>query len=618
MVFITPPSTPQSEDSTNEVHSAHAVPPAASEPTFLGLGDTLVEISDNQTPTLSQAQQGQDEQTVATEEVEQEVTEYVAPEPEVARFVLPRGAAVWITGVSLSLTIGLALYAATTGSSTKESAQSANEQVSELPSEPTLEPVADPPSDLDGTTPVSVETIVEAEAEAPVLSEEDFTLPEPPANSANEELKEQEIAPAANQVVDPIEIEQPELATDYINAPTSSDPLDYDPTAFDMALIDSAEASAPSETVSHTTNRPVSEAETIAMLPRENVRKQATKLTILERYPSKLSAEENLANPLPEVDLKQIPLSDAMGLFTNLTGTPVSTSPAALRYAAIDANQKIDIQGVGIPVADILNEALAPARLSLSIEGQHGLVVRDGVESESTVTHKLDDLLKRDEQASLTDDHRKLIQAYSDKPIKLDGEGNLPLTQPKRQQFDLLILAERIRLARGLPTTSKYPKRLLSIEPLYAQLAPILERQTTFNFVSATRFGALIDHLSQATGLTVLVDWPTLADVGLSPNTTMTALADNCTWNEAMDGLLGALQLGWSPIDGKTVWISSKSADKVRLFTEFYPGMPKLKADSLAESYADVIVVYDKPSRTTIVHGNSTTQRAAYQLWLSQ
>ena len=615
MVFITPPNTPQSEDSANEVHSAHATPPAASEPTFLGLSDTLVETSDNQTHTDNQA-----DQAVATQEVEQEVIEHAAPEPEIARFVLPGGAAVWITGISLALTIGLVLYATTTSSPTEELAQSAKEQASELPSEPTKDLEAEPATNSEETAHVSVETteVSVAESEAPVLSEEDFTLPDPPTALTDEEPKEQETDLAANPVITPTEIEQPEPAADYTNVPASADPLDYDPTAFDMVLIGSSDNSATRKTVSHTTNRPVSEAETIAMLPRENVRKQATKVTILERNPLELSAEENLANPLPEVDLKQIPISDAMVLFTNLTGTPISTSPAALRYAAIDANQKINIQGVGIPVADVLNKALASARLSLSTAGQHGLVVREGVESESSVTHKLGDIHAPGNSNSLTDEHLKLLQAYSDQPIKLDAKGNLPLTQSKRQQFDLLILAERIRLARGMPTTSKYPKRLLSIEPLYAQLAPVLERKTTFNFVSATRFGALIDHLSQATGLTVLVDWPALAEVGLSPNTTMTALADNCTWTEALDGLLGKLQLGWAPIDGKTLWISSKSADQSRFFTEFYPGMPKQKADSLADSYADLIVVYDEPSRTTIVHANSVTQRAAYQLWLSQ
>ena len=474
MVFITPPNTPQSEDTANEVHSAHATPPAASEPTFLGLSDTLVETSDNQAHTDNQA-----DQAVATQEVEQEVIEHEAPEPEIARFVLQGGAAVWITGISLALTIGLVLYATTTSSPTEELAQSANEPVSELPSEPTKDLEAEPATDSEETAHVSVETteVSVAESEAPVLSEEDFTLPDPPTDLADEEPKEQETDLAANPVITPIEIEQPEPAADYTNVPTSADPLDYDPTAFDMALIGSSDNSATRKTVSHTTNRPVSEAETIAMLPRENVRKQATKVTILERNPLELSAEENLANPLPEVDLKQIPVSDAMVLFTNLTGTPISTSPAALRYAAIDANQKINIQGVGIPVADVLNKALASARLSLSTEGQHGLIVREGVESESSVTHKLGDIHAPGDSNSLTDEHLKLLQAYSNQQIKLDAKGNLPLTQSKRQQFDLLILTERIRLARGMPTTSKYPKRLLSIEPLYAQLAPVLERK---------------------------------------------------------------------------------------------------------------------------------------------
>ncbi len=606
MVYITPPNDSQS-GSTNQVDSGHQEQ-VANKPTFLGLSDTLVEnpVSEEVVDTASTQESFVETNDIVQTPSDESYPEEATAEPELARSMLPGGAVLWTTIVSLMLTAGLVIYSNFSGTDNPTVSKSDSDilEQTEITSVTTV--------DTEETQATSIEvipdpTVVPDETSDVNLTEDDFTLPRLPSEAGN--VEKEIVSETAPEVVD---LEPAKPSTDYTNKPTSTDPLDFDPTAFDMALMGTSGDSRPKEAVTYTTNRPVSEAESIAMLPPAKVREKSTKVTILERNPIGVTAAETLAKPLPEIELKQIPLNDALGLFSNLTGTPLSTSPTALRHAAVDAGEKIDITGVGIPISEILNEALASVRLSLAADGQHGLVVRKGVEQESTFNHKLGDL------TSLSDKHLLLFETYCLAPLQLDENGNASIRQPKRSQFDLLILTERLRLARGLPTTSKYPKRLLSVEPLYAQMASVLERKTTFNFVSSTRFIALMDHLSQATGLAVLVDWPALAEVDIYPNTTMTALADNCTWAEALDGILGELQLGWVPTDGKTLWITSKSIESSRRFTEFYPGMPRQKAESLANNYAEDIVVYDEPSRTTIVHAGSDAQRAAYQLWLSQ
>ena len=89
-----------------------------------------------------------------------------------------------------------------------------------------------------------------------------------------------------------------------------------------------------------------------------------------------------------------------------------------------------------------------------------------------------------------------------------------------------------------------------------SRMAKTLERRTTFSFIQPTSLRDVVAHWRRATGRPVLVDWRSLGAVGLGPGTTIECAVTNRPWEEALDGVLGPLRLGWAAVD-ETLWIAS-------------------------------------------------------------
>lgn len=406
------------------------------------------------------------------------------------------------------------------------------------------------------------------------------------------------------------------------------DPLDYDPTSIDMVLHSKTKDSELEEpAIDQIALLPPNERRTQAdqFLPArpKSDAKQAISVSLISNGPEfdskqESSAAERLAMPIPKIDLKKIPLATAINLLSELSGAPITLDPISLKQAGIDARRKVNVNGEGISLGEVLSATLKTVRLEYQAAGSDVVTFRPGVEKSQSTTHKLADLVGSNVsvlESLLTQIGPSAIAA---KGIEISDNGTLMVDAPRGEQYELILLTERLRLARGLQPQSKYPRRLLSSEPVFAQLATALEHRTTFSFVTPTSLRQVLEHWSQATGLTILVDWQSLAEVDLNPQSLLTASANQRTWIEALDGILEPLGAAWSPVDRQTIWISTSERNANSESVEFYPGLSEAQSGILSREQPQAKVAYDAASRSTIVRGNSAAQRSAYALWLQK
>ncbi len=292
------------------------------------------------------------------------------------------------------------------------------------------------------------------------------------------------------------------------------------------------------------------------------------------------SALAALAYVVPSVELHDVPLDEAVRLVGSLAGVPITIDPVALRIVGVSASKSVDMVGESVTLADLLATSLKPLRLGYATEGPYVSVVRPGADEVRTIHHQVSDLAA-DDTAGLAGLLRRIGKLPADVEVVA---GKLPVTAPLATQYNLVVLCERLRVARGLPTKTKYPRSLLSAEPSLATLAPVIDRRTTFSFVEPTPLADVFAHWRRVTGLSILVDWRALAEIGLGPRSTVECSVTNRPWRAALDGVLEGLGLTWAAIDGRTLWLTTHDAGQQPKTIEFYPPGTTAPGSVIAEA----------------------------------
>ena len=364
------------------------------------------------------------------------------------------------------------------------------------------------------------------------------------------------------------------------------DPLEHDPESLGLVLIrgdSQAEAKPSGDGSLFAVATPEPPREPVEQLDAELAQAARHGGVTVRRGPSDAphqgaprgEASELFDATLPRIELREAPLVEAVGLLSELAGAPVTLNPNTLRLAGVDPMKRVSLDLVDRSLDDALTEVLKQARLVRRYEGAHTIAELKDADTPKTVTHRLTDLSGDGPQQLAT-----LLEASG--PAGIDygmltpSRGELPCTARRQTQYALLILCERLRVARALPQQSKYPLRLLAVEPSQHPLAPKLTRRTTFSFVTPTPLVEVFAHWRETSGLKLLVDWRSLADAGLGPRSTILCSATNRSWRDALDGVLDPLGLAWTPGGADTLWIASREQIEAETTVEFYPMDPAL------------------------------------------
>ena len=422
-------------------------------------------------------------------------------------------------------------------------------------------------------------------------------------------------------------------APQSVSPPAPIDPVEIDPAAIDLVLLapgavsQSVEGPQPSANqpsvpvASHLPAAPHDEASQldvrlVEMGKRNGISVSRGPTGDLENAPPSKLAETLLEEGLPEIELEKVPLLEAIDILSTLSGVPISLEPKAMAMAGVNSDSTVAINGKDKSFQQLLENTLNAVKLDYYNEGPHVVVDRlHGLRS-SKVEHELGDLADGDNEAL-----GRLLTGVGPGQLRRGasprGEGVVTLDASRSEHYELLIFSERLRIARGLSQKSRYPNRLLPKQPALESLDATLNRRTTFSFVHPTALTEVIGHWKRSTGKAMVVDWRSLSEAGLGPRSTIKCAATNRPWSEALDGVLEPLGLGWAPIDGDTIWITSLGRLRQEELIDFYP----VSADD-AEAISERLTThspqagahYDPGSESLIVRGDAAAHRGVWEL----
>ncbi len=334
-----------------------------------------------------------------------------------------------------------------------------------------------------------------------------------------------------------------------------------------------------------------------------------------------------LGETVPELSLPAAPLAPAVRFWSDLAGVPVTIDPVALARAGVSSRTKVTLQGREAPLSDILLTGLKPVRLTYAEQNGALVLTRLGGERSRTGSFDVRDLLPPDAKDATV--IAELVSAMvpadgANEELSVD-QSKLTLTAPAERHYDLAIFCERLRRARGLPQRTKYPAAMLSIRAPLGELAPALDKSTTFSFVSPTPLGEVIDHWRDASRFEVLVDWASLAEASLGPRSPVRCSVRDQSWRAALDGVLTPLGLGWRAVDGRSIQIAGRVAAGLAYPTiEFYPLTNPRDGETIADELADAMsrhksapaIQFDAASGSLIVRGCGANHEFIYD-WLA-
>jgi hypothetical protein len=137
--------------------------------------------------------------------------------------------------------------------------------------------------------------------------------------------------------------------------------------------------------------------------------------------------------------------------------------------------------------------------------------------------------------------------------------------------FNTVVLCEKLRLARKLPTRSNYPAAVLTLTPRASAADAVLDTPVTMNFVPPTRLGRVSEHIKRTTGLRVLVDWQSISAAGWTPEGEVKCGVANQPVSTFLDRLTKRMEITWRVLDPTTVQLTTNDALAASPDVEVYP-----------------------------------------------
>ncbi len=276
-----------------------------------------------------------------------------------------------------------------------------------------------------------------------------------------------------------------------------------------------------------------------------------------------IDVAKRLADPLPAIETAETPLADFVQLISDLSTIPITLD---VPFSPATPQSKVALQLTNTTVGAALAEGLKPLRLEYVIVDGQLIVRRVEPSSVAKFSHDVKDLTGGDEQPM--NELAELLKSIVE-PGEWDGEGGrgsisvdvakkaIVIAHRRAMQFAVLLAVEKLRRARTppLPLVSKLDSPLFTIETRSALTKARLEKPLSLNYSQPTRLLTILDRLSEAAGVQILVDWQDVASAGWNPAAEATLVASNQPLAAALDALLGPLDLTWRIIDGQTLQV---------------------------------------------------------------
>ncbi|MGI8982828.1 MAG: hypothetical protein ACR2FY_26630 [Pirellulaceae bacterium] len=404
----------------------------------------------------------------------------------------------------------------------------------------------------------------------------------PPLPGEKSKTEVTKVSPAPSTEEDPLGIGKKPAVTTKPAPPTKTNPF----AKFDRLFGNSSDPTSPAPEPATTVPAVPRPAESPAEAPAK---------PSLPRPPARtvnIAARMNDALPGLTITSGEVTLADFLQSMQDFSTIPITLEPDNLAVFKQSASSTLPAyDGENLKFGELLTAVLTPPPLGLEVivEDEQIIVrkpelIRNKMTRElqlMEVTYPMGDLTNDDEKQA-TELAERIMAVIDPKGWGEDDDENACSLIPGKDEFSVrqrlsahvqfLTLAEKLRVARGLPLAGKGSDpetfRLVTrTEKAAARLAAPIS--LTFN--RPTPLVKICQKLSAAGKMRILIDWRSIAASGWNPDAELTLVVDKKPLSEALTALVEPMDLAYRVVDGRTIQIVAPQYLAEHLELELHP-----------------------------------------------
>ncbi|HUE72491.1 MAG TPA: hypothetical protein VMP01_16525 [Pirellulaceae bacterium] len=293
--------------------------------------------------------------------------------------------------------------------------------------------------------------------------------------------------------------------------------------------------------------------------------------------PRHVDVAARLADSLAGIDVPGVPLADFLTDLSSLSTIPITLDPEGLPLAGLSPASPVSLKAENTTIGQALTLALAPLHLEYTIADDQLVVSLGGKLADRSFP--VDDLTnKNEEQAQqLAQWATALIEPGTWKDGDEEGASltlgveQFAVRASDRTYAGLLLLMEKLRVARGLALRTRQPAEVFRLESRSARASTKLATTLSLNYSQPTLLAIILKRLEKEGQFRILVDWRALAAEGWNADGEGILSVENKPLSEALTELLAPMDLAWRAVDEQTVQVTTLSALAQSLELEVYP-----------------------------------------------
>ena len=329
---------------------------------------------------------------------------------------------------------------------------------------------------------------------------------------------------------------------------------------------------------------------------------------------------ENLNRPIRAVRFTKVPLKQFLRDMMQLTGAAIQLDPDALLQTGNTLQTPVTVATINQSAMTTLQSALDPRNLLPVVDGNGVRITATSLTDSQLKSTSLfvGDLVNgNDNDLDLATLISTLIAPKSwstaggDATIRQRGD-RLDISNNRLITIRSLILLERLRAARGLKSRTRIPNNMAALPNRWAQLDRYLRRRISLNGWQETPWTAIIRELEDASGLEVLMDWKSLEQIGIRPESTTTLYLREQLLADVFSQLTESMNIGIVPVGTRSVQLTTISVASSKSYCDFYT------VDDLSETQMSIVeqkmlagaAAIDPVSGMAMVTADATTHAA--------
>lgn len=353
-----------------------------------------------------------------------------------------------------------------------------------------------------------------------------------------------------------------------------------------------------------------------------------------------VDVKAQLAQTIPQINLVETPLAEAVGLLSAMSTVPVTFDPEALTHKRVLLHEPVSVELSGASMGRILEAVVSSRGLAAVVENGQVLITspQEYRQTLQKRRYTVSDLTGSDAAAPAE------LAALVEKLVAVDtwraggGRGTirpqpgvLMVIQTAAVHEEILVFCEKLRTARRMPLRSRQAPARFTLATRRDRARQALRKPVSVNFHEPTPLIDVLAYLGRLAETDVLVDRLALGTAGLSDRVPATLKVQKQPMAAALDQLLRPLGLAYRAVDARTLQVTTQEAVAARLELEFYrvgellgegrtgPELVEwIKGRLAGSSWSDAggpgVMHFDRPSGCLIVLQSQPVQAALGQL----